>query len=50
MTTAVENVEASQLRDDGQDPDVGFHQTERRGRVRHLVVFPAQLVGAGRPS
>jgi ABC-type multidrug transport system ATPase subunit len=43
-TTAVKSVEALRPRDGGRTRVLGFEPAEQRGRMRHLVIFPAPVL------
>jgi ABC-2 type transport system ATP-binding protein len=42
--TAVDNAQTLPPRDGGQIRVFGFDPAEQRGRVRHLVIFPAPVL------
>ena len=50
LTSAIENVEASQAREGGHVRTPGFDPAEQPFRVRHLVIFRAPVVGYARPG
>jgi ABC-2 type transport system ATP-binding protein len=43
-TTAVDNAQTLPPRDGGQIRVLGLDPAEQRGRVRHLVIFPAPVL------
>jgi ABC-2 type transport system ATP-binding protein len=43
-TTAVDNAQTLPPRDGGQIRVLGVDPAEQRGRVRHLVIFPAPVL------
>ena len=49
-TTEVEGVQVSQARERGRIGVIRTDPAESRGKVRHLVIFSAPIVGCARPA